>query len=235
MNNNKFLFGFVNVLLVATTIFSAIIIFQMSKNGYVSIFDMSVFRVVTGSMEPTIPVNAMLISKETDIESIQLSDIVCFESQEEYLQGIIITHRVIDILQDEQGEIVLRTKGDANSVEDSYLVSEDNLVGKVVWHTNSEGTMTSIISVITSANGFVSFIVLPCMFISTIIMRDSMKSIKKELIELDNIKKQEQDDELKSAEDYYKKMEQRIRAELEEELRNSAAKQTIERDSQKNI
>jgi signal peptidase I len=81
--------------------------------------------VVSGSMEPVIKTNSMTIIKTCDISEVNEGDIVCFS----YYQDIV--HRVIEKNVDEQGNIVLHTKGDANTTADSVEVNSDMLVGKV--------------------------------------------------------------------------------------------------------
>ena len=49
---------------------------QVLSRGYVNIGGFMMFRVVTGSMEPTIPVGALLLTKEVDIDSVRINDII---------------------------------------------------------------------------------------------------------------------------------------------------------------
>ena len=72
-------------------------IYDVMLGGY------SFFRVVTGSMEPQIPVGAMLISQETDIEDLKIGDIICFSALSPDMYGRCITHRVIGISEGADG------------------------------------------------------------------------------------------------------------------------------------
>ena len=56
------------VILVIAVLLCLVVTIQTLSTGYTSFFGYSVFRVVTGSMEPTIPVNAVLLCKHMDIE-----------------------------------------------------------------------------------------------------------------------------------------------------------------------
>ena len=71
---------------------------QTYTNGYVQFGGFSLFRVVTGSMEPTLPVGSLLICQQTPIEEIREGDIICFRSRSPEMMGKIITHRVITVL-----------------------------------------------------------------------------------------------------------------------------------------
>ena len=117
------------VLAVALCLYTAI---QVLSNGYVNLGGIMMFRVVTGSMEPTIPVGALLVTKQVDISTIQVDDIICFRTQVSEIWGKIVTHRVVDLWQTEAGTLLLETKGDANLVADGYLVDRTNFVGKVI-------------------------------------------------------------------------------------------------------
>jgi len=80
--------------------------------------------VLTGSMEPSIPVGGVVIIKPTNPETVQVGDIICFK----FSESTLITHRVTAI--NDQGFI---TKGDANENTDIQVVSTENVVGKVIF------------------------------------------------------------------------------------------------------
>jgi len=89
----------VTVLLILTVLFCLFVVIQVMSKGYVNIGGYMMFRVVTGSMEPTISVGALLVTKEVDIDTVQLNDIVCFHTQEAEIWGKVVTHRVIGVLE----------------------------------------------------------------------------------------------------------------------------------------
>lgn len=76
--------------------------------------------VLTGSMEPAIPVGSIVITKEQS--SYEMEDIISFQEK-----GSIITHRIIRI--DRERYI---TKGDANNVADTEEVQQKQILGKVI-------------------------------------------------------------------------------------------------------
>lgn len=76
--------------------------------------------VLTGSMEPAIPVGSIVITKEQS--SYEMEDIISFQEE-----GAIITHRIISI--DREQYI---TKGDANNVADTEEVQQKQILGKVI-------------------------------------------------------------------------------------------------------
>lgn len=85
-----------------------------------------VYNVVSGSMEPAIPVGSVIFVEPVEPETIQEGDVIAFRSR-----GNIISHRVVSNYV-VSGEFI--TKGDANQEEDMNPVKYGELVGKVFLH-----------------------------------------------------------------------------------------------------
>lgn len=226
---------FLLILAVALCLYAAI---QVLTYGYVNLGGFMMFRVVTGSMEPTIPVGAMLLTREVDIGTIRVDDIICFRTQVSEIWGKIVTHRVVGVLQSETGGILLETKGDANLIADGYLVDQFNFVGKVVWHTGDGSVMANILSLFTNKIGFLGCIVMPILLLATLILRDSVSGIRRELRQLleeaQQEQKQENDPLCGMTQEEYNEMYERIRAELMEELMHFAEVQ-VEQNSRSEV
>ena len=213
----------VTVLLVLAVCLCLYATVQVLSKGYVNICGFMMFRVVTGSMEPTIPVGSLLITREVDIESIRLDDIICFRTQVAEIWGKIVTHRVVGITESGLGEVLLETKGDANLTADGYLVDSSNFVGKVVWHTGDGSVLADIFSLFTSKIGFLGCIALPCLLLASLILKSSVNSIRHELLMAVEIERREKasapaDPLCGMTEEEYNEMYERIKAELIEEL-----------------
>ena len=87
------------------------------------------YVVVSGSMEPTIPVGSIIYSKKTDPELLQTGDIIVFINE---TRGTTpITHRVVT---NDPSTGTITTKGDANEHEDINPVTYDRVIGKVSSH-----------------------------------------------------------------------------------------------------
>ena len=216
-------------MLIIALILCVFVISQVLSQGYISIGGYSLFRVATGSMEPELSVGALLISEETDISQIQKGDIVNYHSKLNGMIGVVITHRVIDIHQDVNGTIYLETKGDANQYSDGSYVDEGNLIGKVVFATAKGSIFANLIQFLTSEVGFLVCIVLPCLVIGLLIMRDTVGSMKKEIDtlkkELDEPEKPPKGDlEQQMGQEAYGQLCEQLRKELLEELNQSAEK-----------
>ncbi|MBR6506783.1 MAG: signal peptidase I [Clostridia bacterium] len=220
---NKIISLIVSVLLVASVFVCLFVVIQVLSNGYVSIGGYSFFKVVTGSMEPEIPVGALILSEETEMNDIEIGEVVCFRSKSPDMLGKIITHRVIEIIEAEDGTLQLVTKGDANLSLDGYYVTAQNLIGKVIWQSGS-GKFSGVLNFLSNKFGFLSCIAFPALLILTLILRDNVKTMQQDI---KRISEQLETRETASgrntpangtqAEDY-EQMRERIRAELIEEL-----------------
>lgn len=79
--------------------------------------------VLTGSMQPTLPVGTLIYVKETDPAQLDVGDVVTYR-----LDGdTMVTHRVIEINPEAQ---TLITQGDANEDPDGEITF-DRIVGKM--------------------------------------------------------------------------------------------------------
>ncbi|MBR0342169.1 MAG: signal peptidase I [Oscillospiraceae bacterium] len=86
------------------------------------------FTVISGSMEPTIPVGSMILVKPADIDDIKEGDIISYYTK--FHSDVVVTHRVSEVDR-ENGK--LTTKGDANDMEDVNTVSISQVIGVVVF------------------------------------------------------------------------------------------------------
>ncbi len=222
-----------SVLMALAVLLCIFVIGQVLGKGYVSVGKYSLFRVVTGSMEPTMPVGTVLITKDTPVDQIRVGDIVTFRSQKNGMFNVVVTHRVISVQEGRNGKLYLETKGDANPSADGSYVEEAYLIGKVVFFTGKDNILTKILSFITGRIGFLSCIVLPCVIIGTLIMRDCITGMRKELDDLnEQIDTIDQESKQISAqqmdEEEYRELCQRLRDELMKELKHGAEQETTE-------
>lgn len=109
------------------------------------------FVVLTGSMEPNIPVGSIVYTRKT--AGYGKGDIISFTNA----RSQTITHRVTDITK-KDNVVQFKTKGDANNVSDTDLVPNANVVGKVIFQVPYVGRF---IGFIKTPIGFGLIIVLP--------------------------------------------------------------------------
>ena len=157
---------------------------QVIKNGYVTIAGHSMFRVVTGSMEPTIQKGELLLCKKTSIKNIKKDDIVCYQAKNEEIRGVIITHRVTAVLTRGDGATYLETRGDANLSADPYYVESANLVGKVTWQSGKDTMFTDILTLLSGKIGFFSIIVFPILVAAGLMLQSAVNNMQKDIYAL---------------------------------------------------
>lgn len=90
-------------------------------------FGYNIYTVISGSMEPTIPVGSLVYVKYQEPETIQKKDVIAFYGAKD--ASSIVTHRVVTNKK-LSGEFI--TKGDANQTKDMNPVNYNNYMGKVV-------------------------------------------------------------------------------------------------------
>ncbi len=94
--------------LVPTVAFAAMLAGGLSANV-----------MVTGSMEPKVPVGSLLVYEKVAPEALRRGDVVSFAKPNG--DGAVTTHRIVDI-GSRDGNPVFRTKGDDNAIVDPWLI-----------------------------------------------------------------------------------------------------------------
>lgn len=219
--------GFTTLLLLVAVVACLYVVLQSMTKGYVQFAGHSLFRVVTGSMEPTIPVGAVLVVRDAEIAEIQPDDIVCFQSTNPGNRGMIVTHRVVSVYDSPDGVRCLRTKGDNNLSVDINPVTQPYLIGRVIWHSGDGSKMAEIISFLSNGYGFLACIILPVLLVAVWIFRDAAKNLKKEIAAAqERLEEQEQQAQPVAApvmtEEEYRELYQSIENELREEMEQNA-------------
>lgn len=122
MKTAKKIWNIVSLALIAVVVILAILI------AGVRLFGVQVFTVLSGSMEPEIHTGSIIYVVDTDPSELKVRDVITYR-----LTGQTnSTHRIVDI-QEENGKLQFFTKGDNNNAADPNPVSEDKLIGKVVF------------------------------------------------------------------------------------------------------
>lgn len=100
-----------------------------------------IYTVISGSMEPAIPVGSLVYVEGIAPEDVQENDVIAFYGGRD--ANAIITHRVVEnrIIM---GEFI--TKGDANQTNDMNPVQYDNLLGRVEWSVPEVGVIAQMLT-----------------------------------------------------------------------------------------
>lgn len=99
------------------------------------------FSVISGSMEPEIPVGSLVYVKATDPKEIQENDVIAFYGGRD--ATAIVTHRVVEN-KIAMGQFV--TKGDANQTEDMNPVDYEEFIGRVEWSVPQIGVLAQLLT-----------------------------------------------------------------------------------------
>ena len=160
-----------SILIIVCAVATLMVVVLTPKGQVPNLFGYSFFRVMTGSMEPEIPVNSMIVVEKVDSRELEIGDVISFFSRDPSLYGEVNTHRILEI-QEQDGELVFLTKGDANNVSDQYLTLEEDIIGRVVWVSLFIGKLVRL------ASNPLFFI--PCIMIPLVVLlgRNLWESIK---------------------------------------------------------
>ena len=139
------LFNAAAIALILVSVFVLLSVVLTPAGQVPQVLGYSVFRVMTGSMEPEIREDSLLVVKKTPPEDIAPGDVISFFSPDPMLEGAVNTHRVVRV-EKENGRIQFITKGDANMIEDTYPVDASALVGRALFKSYALGKTVSLLS-----------------------------------------------------------------------------------------
>ena len=117
------------------TIIVIMVIFMCIPFVVPKVIGVNVYEVVTSSMAPELPVGSVVYVQTCKADEVKVGDIISFYVGTD--EENIISHRVVEINVDEQGDFFFITKGDANSDIDSMQVDVKHFVGKVKFKINN--------------------------------------------------------------------------------------------------
>lgn len=176
----------------------------------------SLYTIVSGSMEPNINISDVVVDMRVDDpKDIKVGDVITFVSTSSISKNMIITHRVVEVSQTEKG-FVYKTKGDNNLSADSAPAEFDKVIGKVVLRIPKLGNVQNFLA---SQGGWLVAIVIPAFLI---IVSDLLKIFKLTGVK-NKIEKINENDKIIRKEKAHK-----------EELRKEAIKKRLQLDKNEN-
>jgi signal peptidase len=125
--------------------------------------------VQSGSMKPAIKMGSLVVVKPTS--QYKIGDIITYKSADDSQRTT--THRIVEI-NEEQGLIFYKTKGDANDAPDFNPIFENNIVGKILFSIPYLGYPVSFAKTLP---GLIILIIIP----ATIIIYEEIRKIVKEV------------------------------------------------------
>lgn len=120
------------ILFIIVILMLIVVIMQRATDNSITFGGFRMFTVATGSMEPEYEVGDVLISKEIAPEEIKIDDDIVYKGKEGSFKDKVVTHRVIFIEKQEDGNYKIITKGIANPEQDPEI-DQTQVYGKIVY------------------------------------------------------------------------------------------------------
>ena len=133
-----------------------------------------VYTVLSGSMEPTIPIGAQVVVLKVNAADIRVGDIITFDSPSN--RGVLVTHRVIQVEPDGRGGTQWITKGDHNSVPDSWRIPATGFGYRYAFAVPFVGYLFAMLQ---SPLGRICFILAPALLLAAVVVNDFWKASDK--------------------------------------------------------
>jgi signal peptidase len=127
-----------------------------------------IMTVLSGSMEPTVKTGSIVVVKPE--KNYKVGQIITFQLPR---YKVPITHRIFEIDRAQTPPVYI-TKGDANNSPDSWRISENQIVGKVLFSMPYLGYLVDFVK---KPIGFITLIIIP----AGLIIFDEIRKITKEL------------------------------------------------------
>ena len=127
---------------VSGVLVGAVVLLAVALVG-VRVIGLNPYVVLSGSMEPTYHVGSLIYVKPVDYKELKVGDPITYMIS----QDTIVTHRIIEVLVDEEDPSTIRyfTQGDANDVADGSSVHYKNIIGKPVFSIPYLGYLSNYI------------------------------------------------------------------------------------------
>ena len=87
--------------------------------------------VYSGSMEPGLPVGTLAFVERVPAENVRVGDVITFGDPHQ--PGRLVTHRVVETAETDEGELAFRTKGDANLNRDPWAIALPDEAGRLAF------------------------------------------------------------------------------------------------------
>ena len=156
------------ILSVLIILFIINLILSFEENTH--IFGIYMFNIVSGSMEPTLEINDVVVVQKCEPSQLKKDDIITFQQDNR-----TISHRILEITK-EKGDIKFETKGDNNEIPDPEKVEAGQVYGKVLFKVKRIGKVISYIQNVRGLINIAIFVVIVYILIS---LRDKQKNTRK--------------------------------------------------------
>ncbi len=122
-----------------SAVLSVLVVLMLLAVGYLTYCNMTgrvayigkyaVVRILTSSMEPTIPTGGYILVEKITADQVRVGDVIVFYSRDPAIYGKLNTHRVMEILTGDHGAQFV-TRGDHNDANDALTTASGDVVGR---------------------------------------------------------------------------------------------------------
>ena len=187
----KILTSIILIILCSILFVSGVILINSyaKPNEVPSFFGWKPFIVLSGSMETQILPGDVVVVKEIDAKKLKENDIIAFKDDD----NIVITHRIIEIIKDENGNTKYKTKGDNNNDEDDRFVRPEQIEGIYKFRIGKLGNLALFVQ---TPVGMVICISIPLILLLLLQWKESLKEgkVKKDTQkEIEELRKQNEE------------------------------------------
>lgn len=162
-----------------------IILIAVSSENNMSLFNIFGYKsyvIKTTSMEPTINVNDVVLTKEVEQQDLKVGDVITFQQKRE-----VITHRITKI-EENEGEFEYTTKGDNNNIEDIFKISYENIEGK---HVLTIPYLGKIVQILDNKLVFLIILLIILIFMFIQLQNQEKKDSRREKKKIEDKKREE--------------------------------------------
>lgn len=215
------------VLLVVFLVGGILLIVQTKRTGAPFLFGYATYYVVSGSMEPTIMTNDVIIVKKADTSALQVGDVVTYRAKagafKNLAAGTPVTHRIVKIEGD-----TITTWGDNHNVAPiaDKPISRDDVIGTYV---KTSAFLTCFYKLFSSKYGFLFLVFIPLLILLGVQVFNFRRACKMD----DDGKMPEEKSAEEVKEQAVKQKEEEIKRKAIEEY--LAAKKRLEKAAKENV
>ena len=154
-----------NIIVVIMIVITASLLIMKLMGDTPSVLGYNLYYIATPSMEPTLEVGDIILSKEVkDIDKLEVHDVVTYLGEVGSYKGKLITHEIIEIIINDDGTKSFITKGTNPSSVADPMIDADQIKTVMVFEVPLLG---DLMKVINHPAGFLIIIIVPlsiCLF-----------------------------------------------------------------------
>ncbi len=174
------------VLLALVLVFNCVLIISSAvhPDDVPSIGNYSPLIVLTESMDPDIKAGDLILCRRIDADEakkLEVDTVISFFDPEEG-SSAVVTHKIVEVITNAEGDVFYKTKGVNNIIEDRLAVSSENVIG--VYTGIRFAFIGRIVMFAQTPVGLIVFIAVPVLLFLGVVLfqrRDNKKKVAADL------------------------------------------------------